>query len=58
MAAAQNPHRTCKLTEDQVREIRINRHGLSMRKQAEVYGVHVNTIEKFRAFITWRNLED
>lgn len=58
MAASKNPHRTCKLTEDQVREIRINRRGLSMRKQAEVYGVHINTIERIRAFITWRNLGD
>lgn len=56
MAAAQNPHRTCKLTEDQVREIRINRRGLSMRKQAEVYGVHIRTIEKIRAYLTWRDV--
>lgn len=33
-----------KLTDNQVREIRVNRNGLTYQKQAQKYGVHKNTI--------------
>ena len=45
-----------KLTPNLVREIRINRHGLTARGQAEKYGVHFRTIEKVRHFETWRHV--
>jgi DNA-binding XRE family transcriptional regulator len=37
-----------KLTDEQVREIRVNRHGLTYQKQADKYGVHKNTIIRIR----------
>ena len=45
-----------RLTPDLVREIRINRHGLTARDQAQKYGVHHRTIEKVRYFETWRHV--
>ena len=45
-----------KLTPDLVREIRINRQGLTARRQAEKYGVHHRTIEKVRHYETWRHV--
>jgi hypothetical protein len=45
-----------KLTPDLVREIRINRQGLTARGQAEKYGVHHRTIEKVRHYETWRHV--
>ena len=54
MAAALNPHRRPKLTPRQVEESRINRQGLTMKHQAQVYGVHHRTIEKVRYFESWR----
>lgn len=45
-----------KLTPDLVREIRINKQGLTARDQAEKYGVHHRTIEKVRYFETWRHI--
>jgi len=33
-----------KVTEQQVREIRVNREGLSDAKRAEKYGIHRNTV--------------
>lgn len=40
----QLPH--AKLTPEKVRAIRENRRGWTRRKWAEVYGVHVRTIDK------------
>ena len=37
-----------KLTEDQVRQIRENRKGLTDKQQAEKYGCHRNTIWNIR----------
>ena len=54
MPAAHQPHRRPKLTASQVEEIRVNRRGLTMKQQAEVYGVHHRTIQKVRYFETWR----
>lgn len=45
-----------KLTDDQVREIRANRHGLSYKKQAEKYGVHIDTIKKIHYLILRTNV--
>jgi transposase len=42
-----------KLTQDQVREIRKNREGLSYPKLAKKYGVHRNTIVLARSGATW-----
>lgn len=33
-----------KVTEQQVREIRANREGMSDKKRAEQYGIHRNTV--------------
>jgi hypothetical protein len=45
-----------KLTADQVREIRVNRHGLTYQKQADKYGVHKNTIIKVRYHILHKDV--
>jgi hypothetical protein len=45
-----------KLTPDLVREIRINRHGLTARSQSDKYGVHIRTIEQVRLYKTWRHI--
>ena len=45
-----------KLNPDLVREIRINRHGMTARAQADRYGVHYRTIEKVRHYETWRHV--
>ena len=42
-----------KLTNSDVEQIRINRHGLTYKQLAEKYGVHVNTIYKASKGITW-----
>ena len=56
MPAAINPHRPCKLTADQVKQIRQNRNGLPAWRLAELYGVHVRTIDSIRIFRTWANV--
>lgn len=53
MAAPRNPHRRPKLTEDNVRAIRLNRTGRTAKQLADQYGVHYRTIEKVRAYETW-----
>jgi hypothetical protein len=47
-----------KLSPELVREIRINRHGLTAKAQATKYGVHYRTIEKVRHYETWRHIND
>ena len=44
-----------RLTPNIVREIRINRHGMTAKEQAAVYGVHFRTIQKVRYYDTWRD---
>lgn len=39
-----------KVTEQQVREIRANREGLSDTKRAEKYGIHRNTVWLIRNY--------
>jgi len=56
MPAAINPHRPCKLTAEQVKQIRQNRQGLPAWKLAECFGVHERTIDQIRTFKTWVNL--
>ncbi len=56
MAAPRKPHRRPKLTEDNVRAIRLNRTGRTAKQLAEQYGVHYRTIEKVRAYETWGTL--
>lgn len=48
------PH--AKLTDEQVREIRENRRGLTDKQQAEKYGVHRNTIFNIRHRIKWSHV--
>lgn len=47
-----------KLSPELVREIRINKHGLTAKGQAAKYGVHYRTIEKVRHYETWRHIND
>lgn len=47
-----------KLTDDQVREIRQNKHGLSYQKQADKYGVHKNTVFKIRNYMLRNEVND
>ena len=42
-----------KLCAKRVKEIRENRHGLSAKALAQLYGCHYQTIEKVRHFETW-----
>lgn len=56
MAAANNPYRPCKLTGEQVRQIRQNRNGKPARVLAEMFGVHVRTIDKIRTQETWKSV--
>lgn len=56
MPAAINPHRPCKLTAEQVKQIRQNHNGLPSWRLAELYGVHVRTIDSIRIFRTWANV--
>lgn len=53
MARAHNPHRRPKLTPEQVRTIRLNRHGKTAKALAAEHNVHYRTIEKVRAYETW-----
>jgi hypothetical protein len=46
-----------KLNPALVREIRINRLGMTAKAQAEKYGVHYRTIEKVRHFESWRSVK-
>lgn len=48
------PH--AKLNSDLVREIRINRHGLTAKAWAEKLGLHQRTIDKVRDFKSWRHV--
>jgi len=45
-----------KLTEEQVKEIRENRKGKIARELADQFHVHIRTIEKIRAFQTWKHI--
>ena len=45
-----------RLDPGKVKEIRINRHGLTAKEQAILYGVHYRTIEKVRYYDTWRHV--
>lgn len=61
MPAARNPQRgadrhNATLDADAVRHIRRNRLGLTLRALAALHGVHWRTIEKVRAFETWRHV--
>lgn len=49
-------HPNAKLKPEQVSSIRQNRYGRTARQLADEYGVHFRTIEKIRAFETWRAL--
>ena len=53
MPAAHRPHRTPKLTESQVVDIRENRRGMTAKQLGAAYGVHYRTIEKVRAHESW-----
>lgn len=46
-----------KLTEQIVREIRLNPEGLSQQKRAEKYGVNRTTIQKIENYTFWPNVE-
>lgn len=46
-----------KLTADDVRWIRRNRHGFSCRLQAALLGVHYRTVEKVRHGETWCHID-
>lgn len=48
------PH--SRLTDDDVREIRKNREGLTLRQLAARYGVHHRTVERVHYFETWRHV--
>lgn len=50
----QLPH--AKLTPNKVRAIRPNVHGWPRRKWAELYGVHVRTIDKVCCGYSWRHV--
>lgn len=43
-----------RLTEQAVRTIRENRHGLTMAAQSLIYGVSKRCIERVRYYETWR----
>ena len=47
-------HPNAKLKPEQVRAIRMNRHGKTAKALAAEYGVHYRTIEKVRSYETWR----
>lgn len=47
-----------RLTDDQVREIRVNRHGLTYQKQADKYGVHKNTVFRIRNYMARNGVKD
>lgn len=48
--------RNYKLTQDQVKAIRINRHGKTDKQQAKEYGVHKNTIFRARHGMIYRDI--
>lgn len=56
MPAAINPHRPCKLTAEQVKQIRQNRTGLPAWRLAELFGVHVRTIDSIRSYRSWAHI--
>lgn len=61
MARARNPERgidryNARLTPEIVREIRANRHGLTLRALAERFGVHRRTVEKVHYYESWRHV--
>lgn len=57
MAAPKNPHRPCKLNEQQVRAMRErNEYGVPRWWLAIEYGVHVRTVDKVCEFWTWGNV--
>ena len=45
-----------RLTEDEVRAIRINRHGRTARQWADDLGVHIRTIDKVRDGRSWAHI--
>jgi hypothetical protein len=45
-----------KLTDDIVREIRINRHGLTDKQQGEKYGVHRQLVYRVRNYLSWAHV--
>ena len=45
-----------KLNPDKVVWIRMNREGLTAKKQANILGVHYRTVEKVRHFETWAHI--
>mgnify|MGYP003427074103 CR=1 FL=1 len=45
-----------RLTESDVRAIRINRNGKTAKQLASDFGVHYRTIEKARAYETWTHI--
>ena len=56
MPAAINPRGPCKLTAEQVKQIRQNLQGLPAWKLAERFGVHVRTIDSIRSYRTWAHI--
>lgn len=48
------PH--ARLDDDAVRDIRVNRNGMTAKQWAQKLGVHLRTIEKVRARITWTHV--
>lgn len=57
MRARGNKLPQAKLTPEQVRWIRRNRHGFSRKLQAALLGVHPNTVDRARNGENWGWLE-
>lgn len=51
----QLPH--ARLTPETVREIRVNREGMSDAKRAEKLGVHLNTVIRARKYESWCHIK-
>jgi hypothetical protein len=51
----QLPH--ARLTPETVREIRVNREGMSDANRAKKLGVHLNTVIKARKYETWCHIK-
>lgn len=45
-----------RLTEETVRDIRRNVHGLTAKQWSERLGVHIRTVEAVRSYRNWRHV--
>lgn len=48
------PH--SKLTENDVKRIRLNKYGWTAKQWAEFYGLHIRTIEHVQSYRSWRHV--